>query len=62
MPDILMCLAACPKSRTCYRHPDSGTKPGDYWQSWMQPVTIPCDLYIHHVPNHPTKEYEHANE
>jgi hypothetical protein len=35
MPDIMMCDAhECPASKTCRRHPDSGTKPDPYRQSW----------------------------
>lgn len=35
MPDISMCAAIfCPKSRQCYRHADSGTKPSEYLQSY----------------------------
>lgn len=34
MPDIAMCPSAnCPASRSCRRHEDSGTKPGD-WQTY----------------------------
>jgi hypothetical protein len=35
MPDIMMCNAEqCDLSATCYRHPDSGTNPDPYRQSW----------------------------
>lgn len=35
MPDIMMCMAEdCSVSTKCYRHPNSGTKPDEYRQSW----------------------------
>ena len=35
MPDITMCgTADCPKRSTCYRSPDSGTRPCEWRQSW----------------------------
>ena len=35
MPDIQMCSDEdCPFRTRCYRHPDSGTKPSEYWQAW----------------------------
>ncbi len=35
MPDISMCAAsACPRSKECYRHADSGTKPSEHWQTY----------------------------
>lgn len=34
MPDIAMCEhRTCPSRALCYRHADSGTRPG-YWQSY----------------------------
>lgn len=38
MPDISMCGLACAKSKTCYRHSDSGTTPAER-QSWFG---FPC--------------------
>jgi hypothetical protein len=36
MPDISMCESdTCPKSKTCYRHEDSGTKPSEFRQSYF---------------------------
>jgi hypothetical protein len=36
MPDIAMCMQGdCPRSKTCYRHEDSGTKPNDHRQSYF---------------------------
>ena len=33
--DIAMCPnAICPLRKECFRHPDSGTKPSKYHQSW----------------------------
>ncbi len=49
MPDIAMCAATCPVSRECYRHPDSGTKPREYRQTWagFEPTGPDgCDDYI----------------
>lgn len=43
MPDISMCSAACPKSRQCYRHADSGTKPDKYWQTYVLRDQGPCN-------------------
>jgi len=43
MPDISMCSAACPKSRQCYRHKDSGTVPDKWRQSYTVRETGPCD-------------------
>ena len=37
MPDITMCAAECPRSDHCKRHPDSGTKPSEWRQSWFAP-------------------------
>jgi len=35
MPDISMCAATkCPRSKECYRHADSGTKPSEPWQTY----------------------------
>ena len=56
MPDIMMCAAAeCPKSSTCYRHADSGTKPCEFRQSfwWRQsdsPVGDDCPQYWGRTP------------
>lgn len=37
MPDISMCdNETCPLAKGCYRNPDSGTKPNQYRQAWMQ--------------------------
>lgn len=36
MPDISMCASEiCPLRFTCYRNPESGTVPSEYWQSWF---------------------------
>lgn len=36
MPDITMCGSeTCPLRATCYRNPESGTKPSEYMQSWF---------------------------
>lgn len=45
MPDIAMCTSNCPLSKTCYRHPDSGTKPSEFWQSWSSFDPIDCEYY-----------------
>lgn len=46
MPDISMCLSEnCTKSTTCYRHPDSGTKPCEQWQTWFGPEPEGCAYY-----------------
>lgn len=52
MPDIAMCNQECPSSKTCYRHPDSGTEPGGgtfRGQTWcnfkVNPNTGKCDYY-----------------
>ena len=37
MPDITMCQSPCSRSRECYRHQDSGTKPNQTRQSFFQP-------------------------
>lgn len=35
MPDISMCgHETCVVRYNCYRHPRSGTKPSDTWQTW----------------------------
>jgi hypothetical protein len=53
MPDISMCAVKdCPKSRECYRHRESGTKPNEYRQSYfMRPDDYkgPCE---HFWPTH----------
>jgi hypothetical protein len=38
MPDISMCAnsAECPMRKNCYRAEESGTKPSEFRQSWMQ--------------------------
>ena len=36
MPDITMCMQDdCTRSKTCYRHKDSGTKPSEFMQSYF---------------------------
>lgn len=36
MPDITMCASeTCYLRKTCYRNPESGTKPSEWWQSWF---------------------------
>lgn len=47
MPDISMCAAECPKSKQCYRHEDSGTKPSEYRQAYIirHPTGDDCELY-----------------
>ena len=36
MPDISMCeVKDCQKSKECYRHKDSGTKPTEYRQAYI---------------------------
>jgi len=36
MPDISMCESStCPLKDSCYRNPDSGTKPSEFRQSWF---------------------------
>ena len=53
MPDITMCNAACPASKDCRRHPDSGTVPSE-WQWWSdyEPISdAGCDAFW---PRHPT--------
>jgi len=34
MPDITMCAETCEASTRCHRHPDSGTVPNEWRQSW----------------------------
>lgn len=35
MPDISMCGSfACPLASSCYRSPQSGTKPSEFRQAW----------------------------
>lgn len=37
MPDIAMCFSeTCSLRKTCYRNPESGTKPSD-WQTMFAP-------------------------
>lgn len=49
MPDIAMCIQDCPSSKTCYRHPDSGTEPDKFRQGWVEfkvnQNTGKCDYY-----------------
>lgn len=45
MPDISMCASVCPKSRQCYRHEDSGTRPSKYHQSYILPAAVPCNYF-----------------
>lgn len=36
MPDITMCRSDdCPHRKSCYRNPESGTKPSESRQSWF---------------------------
>lgn len=47
MPDITMCMQDdCTRSKTCYRHKDSGTKPSEFMQYyflWHNPAN--CEWY-----------------
>lgn len=48
MPDITMCEATnCPKSSSCVRHQDSGTKPNSYQSFFfgMTKVYPECSYY-----------------
>ena len=48
MPDISMCdVTNCNKSKTCRRHPHSGTRPDGDHQYWLLMQTVPdnCELY-----------------
>ena len=46
MPDISMCVMACPKSRECRRHEDSGTVPDERWQAWGSGIPgDDCPIY-----------------
>lgn len=51
MPDVAMCShKACPSRSNCYRHADSGTRPTERRQSYMQFHPLPgqpcCGDYI----------------
>jgi hypothetical protein len=54
MPDISMCSSeTCPSRTTCYRNEDSGTKPSEYRQSYMDfgARGEPCDRYWPKTPD-----------
>lgn len=55
MPDFTMCNKKCPKSKTCQRHPDSGTEPDKYWQSWSSFDVENCKFY------EPTRQDTNSN-
>ena len=66
MPDIMMCGAdACPKSSTCYRHEDSGTRPDKYAQTfWLREPQSPtgddCPHFWSTVARSPKAEADHG--
>lgn len=53
MPDITMCQSVCSRSKECYRHQDSGTKPTEHRQSWFTPEYTGEDCEVFWPANWP---------
>lgn len=46
MPDISMCVQACPRAMNCYRHPKSGTLPSEWRQAYQSYDVATCRSFV----------------